>query len=102
VAGKDAKMVAWDYCFPSGVELLVPAGYTFVALVTFPVSDNFYSARLPAIMALMVGSEQSGIPGNMKFPGQVDLHIPMPGPVKSMNLSPAASVCLFERVRLWV
>lgn len=50
-------------------------------------------------MALMIGSEQSGMPGNVKFPGQLDVHIPMHGAVKSMNVSHAASVCLFEWVR---
>ena len=102
VAGQAAKLVEWDYCLPTEVELLVPDGYTFVALETSSGSINLYSGSLPAKMALMVGSEQSGIPANVIFPGQLDVHIPMLGPVKSMNVSHAASVCLFEWARQWI
>ncbi|MFO8001708.1 MAG: TrmH family RNA methyltransferase [Marinilabilia sp.] len=101
VAGQSAKVVDWSYCLPRDVEKLVPFGYTFVALETSPGSSNLFDAELPEKMALMVGSEKSGIPEDIHFPGQLDVHIPMLGPVKSMNVSHAASVCLFEWVREW-
>ncbi|MGM0375433.1 MAG: TrmH family RNA methyltransferase [Bacteroidota bacterium] len=101
VAGQSAKEVDWSYCLPRDVEELVPSGYTFVALETSAGSSNLFDAELPEKMALMVGSEKSGIPWGMHFPGQLDVHIPMLGPVKSMNVSHAAVVCLFEWVRLY-
>jgi len=99
VAGQSAKEVDWSYCLPEEVSFFVPDDYTFVALETFPGSHNLFDVHLPGKMALMVGSEKSGIPEEIQFPGQVDVHIPMPGPVKSMNVSHAAAVCLFDWVR---
>ena len=93
------KMVTWDYCLPTEVEFLVPAGYTFAALETSFGSANLYFASFPSGMALIVGREQSGIPGGVKFPGLLDVHIPIHGAVKSMSVSHAASVGLFEWVR---
>jgi tRNA G18 (ribose-2'-O)-methylase SpoU len=101
VAGQAAEKVKWNYCLPEEVEQLVPADYTFIALETTPGSSNLYSVKLPAKMALMVGSERSGIPSGVNYPEQENVHIPMHGAVKSMNVSHAAGVCLFEWVRVW-
>jgi 23S rRNA (guanosine2251-2'-O)-methyltransferase len=101
VAGQAAKYIDWRYCLPIDIDKLVPSGYTFVVLETSPGSSNLLHTKLPDRMALMLGSEKSGIPDEVKFPGQVDVHIPMHGNVKSMNVSHAASVCLFEWVRQW-
>jgi len=81
------------------VEQMVPSDYTFIALETSPESSNLYNEVLPEKMALMVGSERSGIPVDVNYPNQQNIHIPMHGMVKSMNVSHAASVCLFEWVR---
>ncbi|MDK2841233.1 MAG: hypothetical protein PWQ17_738 [Anaerophaga sp.] len=99
VAGQALKNITWRYCLPREVEQLVPADYTFTALETSPESFNMFSVRLPEKMALMVGSERSGIPSGVRFSDQQNVHIPMHGAVKSMNVSHAASVCLFEWVR---
>ena len=101
VAGPAAKQIKWDYCRPDEITLFVPPDYSFVALETSAGSQNIYHVQLPQKMALMVGSEKSGIPEVIRFPGQMDVHIPMLGPVKSMNVSHAASVCLFEWMRVW-
>jgi len=99
VAGQAAKEVEWKYCLPGEVEQLVPSSYTFTAVETTPGSNNIYQVKLPPRMALMVGSERSGIPLNVNFTCQQNIHIPMYGRVKSMNVSHAATVCLFEWVR---
>lgn len=101
VAGQAAKNFNWRYCLPEEVDQLVPADYTFLALETTPGSSNLFSVKLPVKMALMVGSERSGIPVGVNFRNQQNVHIPMHGTVKSMNVSHAASVCLFEWVRQW-
>jgi tRNA G18 (ribose-2'-O)-methylase SpoU len=101
VAGQSAKEVDWCYCLPEEVAAFVPDDYTFVVLETLPGSTNLFNVQLPEKMALVVGSEKSGIPEEIHFPGQMDVHIPMLGPVKSMNVSHATSVCLFEWVRQW-
>ena len=99
VAGVAYEMVNWSFCRSDELLQHIPEQYTFVALETVPGSKNLLRTKLPDKMALMVGSERSGIPEGIRLPGQMDVHIPMLGPVKSMNVSHAAAVCLFEWMR---
>ncbi|WP_462317001.1 TrmH family RNA methyltransferase [Marinilabilia sp.] len=99
VAGQAARQIDWKYCLPQEVESMIPSDYLFVALETSLGSLNLYNVKLPEKMALMLGSERSGIPADVKYTGQQNIHIPMYGMVKSMNVSHAAGVCLFEWVR---
>lgn len=99
VAGVAYEMVNWSFCRSEDLLQHIPPQYSFVALETAPGSTNLLNTQLPDKMALMVGSERSGIPDEVNFHGQMDVHIPMLGPVKSMNVSHAAAVCLFEWMR---
>ncbi|MGQ1891035.1 TrmH family RNA methyltransferase [Thermophagus sp. OGC60D27] len=99
VAGGAYDQVDWLFCRTEELLRHIPDQYTFVALETVPGSKNLLRTKLPDKMALMVGSERSGLPEGIKLPGQIDVHIPMLGPVKSMNVSHAAAVCLFEWMR---
>lgn len=99
VAGPAVRQIGWKYCLPHEVENFVPPDYLFVALETSPGSLNLYNAKLPKKMALMLGSERSGIPADVNYSNQQNIHIPMHGVIKSMNVSHAAGVCLFEWVR---
>jgi tRNA G18 (ribose-2'-O)-methylase SpoU len=101
VSGPAMNLIEWHFCKADDVMQQVPDDYTFVVLETAPGSSNIYNISLPLKMILMVGNENSGIPVDVHMPGQINVHIPMPGPVKSMNVSHAASVGLFEWVRQW-
>jgi 23S rRNA (guanosine2251-2'-O)-methyltransferase len=101
VSGPAMNLIDWHFCKAEDVIQMVPDDYIFVALETAPGSSDIYDVSLPLKMALMVGNEKSGIPVDIHMEGQINVHIPMPGPVKSMNVSHAASVSLFEWVRQW-
>jgi len=47
-------------------------------------------------MALIVGNEINGINPLLLQKVQLSVHIPVTGSVKSLNVSHAAAVCLFE------
>jgi tRNA G18 (ribose-2'-O)-methylase SpoU len=77
----------------------IPKKFTWVALETAKGSASLFQVSLPAHMALFIGNEQSGIPPEFIENCNKVIHIPMHGVVKSMNVSHAASVALFEWLR---
>ncbi len=83
--------------FVSATELSehIPGGYTLTALETVAYAENLFTADLPDKMALILGNEKYGISEELLKLSNKKIFIPMPGPVKSMNVSHAAAVCLF-------
>jgi tRNA G18 (ribose-2'-O)-methylase SpoU len=80
----------------------LPNTHVLTALETAPLAVNIFDQSLPANMALVVGNEKHGIhPGTLKLCKHT-VYIPMSGPVKSMNVSHAAAVCLFQWYREYV
>lgn len=79
----------WNFC----------SDFVSVSLETSPQSVNIYQTALPDKMALFLGNEQVGLPEDVIAQCAVSVHIPMPGSVKSMNVSHAASVAAFEWMR---
>ncbi|ASB48357.1 TrmH family RNA methyltransferase [Alkalitalea saponilacus] len=96
VAEVAGDVVAWQFCKEEEVLKLIPEDYTIVALETSPSSKNLFSANLPRKMALMVGSERNGISSGLLNLAKTHLHIPVSGPIKSLNVSHAAAICLFH------
>ncbi len=99
VAGPAYEIVDWCFCQASEMQRLLPANYILTALETANDSENLFASRLPCPMALLVGNEQEGLPPWALEKCTRTVHIPMTGPVKSMNVSHAAAVCLFEWIR---
>ena len=77
----------------------IPQNYTFTALETAEGAANIFETALPDRLALVLGNEKYGISGELLKLCKVKIFIPMPGTVKSMNVTHAASVCLFEWLR---
>ncbi len=74
----------------------IPKDYTLIALETCTGSKNLFQHELPDKMALVLGNEKKGIHSELLHLCKEAIHIPMCGPIKSMNVSHAASVCLFH------
>lgn len=77
----------------------IPSTYGKVALETSTGSTNIYATSLPDKMALFVGNEIKGLPNPILSHIEQSIHIPMPGPISSMNVAHATSVCAFEWYR---
>lgn len=70
--------------------------YQVVAIETSADSTNIFSAQLPSKVAFMLGNERNGLPDEILKRCQLNVHIPMTGSCKSMNVSHALAVVLFE------
>lgn len=70
--------------------------YQLVAIETSAKSTNIFATLLPEKIVLMLGNERNGLPEKLLKKCHLQVHIPMTGKCKSMNVSHALSVALFE------
>jgi len=62
-------------------------------------SRSLYGCDLTGKVAMLFGNEGGGLSRPLKAAAHVEVSIPMPGKVESLNVAAAVAVCLFERVR---
>jgi 23S rRNA (guanosine2251-2'-O)-methyltransferase len=70
-----------------------------LAAATEKGKDHYFEADLSVPLAIVMGSEEDGISGDMIRVCDHLLRIPMLGNLGSLNVSVAAGVLLFESVR---
>jgi tRNA G18 (ribose-2'-O)-methylase SpoU len=70
--------------------------YQLVAIETCEDSTNIYTEKLPEKIVVIVGNERNGLPEEILKKCSRKVHIPMTGSCKSMNVSHALAVALFE------
>lgn len=70
--------------------------YQLVAIETSQHSTNIFSTKLTEKIAIILGNERNGLPEEILNKCHLQVHIPMTGKCKSMNVSHALSVALFE------
>ncbi len=99
VADVAGKVIDWKFCQTPEALNLIPKDYTLVALETSPASHNLFTTKLPQKMALIVGNESLGISEAMMNKSQLKIHIPVTGPIKSLNVAQATGLVLFEWIR---
>jgi RNA methyltransferase, TrmH family len=77
------------------------AGFPGVILATLPDdgSSSLYELDLRRPVAWLFGAEGAGLSAEVAALASLNVRIPMPGVVESLNVSAAAAVCLFEQVR---
>ncbi len=76
----------------------IPYDYMLVGIETSENSTNLFTTQLPAKVAFLLGSEMHGLSDDLIARCKQSVHIPMTGRCKSMNISHALSVVLFEWV----
>ena len=99
IAEVAGKTVDWDFCTFDEVWELIPDDYVPIALETSEKSCNLFEFKFPEKVALFVGNEINGIVAPVLEKIDIHLHIPVTGKIKSINVSHAAAICLFEWVR---
>jgi TrmH family RNA methyltransferase len=95
-----AEFLAWAK--ESGIAVAVTSGSDAgpgSALGSAPGSVTFWAARLPAPVAILLGSEGAGLPDDLLAAGDLRLRIPMTGAAESLNLAVAAGILLYETWR---
>ncbi|MGI9005684.1 MAG: TrmH family RNA methyltransferase [Streptosporangiaceae bacterium] len=92
-AAEPAGFLSW--CAGRGVTLAVASGQ--------PAGPGdqatFWDERLPRPLAVLLGSEGSGLPADLLAAGDLRLRIPMTGTAESLNLAVAAGILLYETWR---
>jgi tRNA G18 (ribose-2'-O)-methylase SpoU len=98
-AASSYKNISWEFTSENELSSIVPADYSCVALETSESATNIFKSELPVKCALVVGNEVHGIRPEILEQAHLQVYIPIPGPTKSMNVSHAAAVFLFEWLR---
>ena len=94
-AGTSFDHIPVEFIATEELSAHIPADYTLTALETVEDAENLFTTNLPDKMALILGNEKYGISEELLNMSSKKVFIPMPGPIKSMNVSHAAAVCLF-------
>ncbi len=98
-AASSYKNMPWSFSHEPIISNLLPDDYTAVALETCAESSNLFKTELPQKCALVVGNERNGIRQEVLEQVSTTVYIPIPGPTKSLNVSHAAAIFLFEWLR---
>ncbi len=77
----------------------IPDDYALVAIETSENSTNLFTTELPGKVVFLLGSETHGLTEELIVRCDQSVHIPMTGQCKSLNISHALSVALFEWLR---
>ncbi|MCF6333374.1 MAG: hypothetical protein L3J11_08825 [Draconibacterium sp.] len=98
-AGFSYKQMAWEFLSATDFFALPINNFKLVVLETCEGSNNIFTENLPDKTILLAGSESYGLPPKIIAKSNLQVHIPMPGGCKSMNVSHALSVVAFEWYR---
>ncbi len=95
-AASSRDNIRWFFTEETDLHKIVPNGKSIVAIETTDDATCIYDTQLPADAAFIVGSESQGIREELLNQCDMVVYIPVPGPTRSLNVSHAAAVALFE------
>ena len=95
-AASSRDNIRWYFSEESELRKIVPAGKQIVAIETADNATCIYDTQLPENVAFVVGSESYGLSEELLAQCDQVVYIPVPGPTRSLNVSHAAAVALFE------
>ena len=95
-AASSRDNIRWYFSEEPDLRKIVPANKTIVAIETADNATCIYDTELPANAAFIVGSERDGLSNALLQQCDMVVYIPVPGPTRSLNVSHAAAVALFE------
>ena len=95
-AASSRDNIRWYFSEESDLHKIVPEGKSIVAIETADNATCIYDTPLPQDVAFIVGSERNGLSEDLLKQCDMVVYIPVPGPTRSLNVSHAAAVALFE------
>ena len=90
--------VCRERSLPESVAFLKECGMQ-VVVCDEKGKDSVYSADLNRPLAIIMGAEDKGVSAAVRRMADQVVHIPMKGPIASLNVSVATGVVLFETLR---
>ena len=95
-AASSRDNIRWYFSEETDLRKLVPEGKSIVAIETADNATCIYNTELPEDVDFIVGSERNGLSSDLLAQCDKVVYIPVPGPTRSLNVSHAAAVALFE------
>jgi tRNA G18 (ribose-2'-O)-methylase SpoU len=95
-AGLSFNHVRLTFISPKDFFDRISPDIQLVAIETSEDSTNLFTTKLPENVIFLLGNERNGLPDEILRKCSFKIHIPMTGKCKSMNVSHALSVALFE------
>ena len=95
-AASSRDNIRWYFSEETDLRKIVPEGKKIVAIETADNATCIYHTQLPENVAFIVGSESQGLSEALLAQCDMVVYIPVPGPTRSLNVSHAAAVALFE------
>lgn len=95
-AASSRDNIKWYFSEETDLQKIVPANKKIVAIETADNATCLYDTDLPEDVAFIVGSESHGLSDALLAQCDQIVYIPVPGPTRSLNVSHAAAVALFE------
>ena len=95
-AASSRDNIRWYFSEENDLRKIVPEGKKIVAIETADNASCIYDTPLPEDVAFVVGSESHGLNEDLLAQCDTVVYIPVPGPTRSLNVSHAAAVALFE------
>lgn len=95
-AASSRDNIRWYFTEETDLHKIVPEGKTLIAIETADNATCIYDTQLPENAAFVVGSERFGICEEVLAQCDMVVYIPVPGPTRSLNVSHAAAVAMFE------
>lgn len=95
-AGLSFNHVQLSFITPENFFSRLNPEYQLVAIETSNESTNIFTTDLPEKIVFLLGNERNGLPDDLLDKCNSQVHIPMTGKCKSMNVSHALAVALFE------
>ena len=95
-AASSRDNIRWYFSEETDLRKIVPAHKQIVAIETADNATCLYDTDLPEDVAFIVGSESHGLSDALLSQCDQVVYIPVPGPTRSLNVSHAAAVALFE------
>ena len=95
-AASSRDNIRWYFSEETDLHKIVPEDKTIIAIETADNATCIYETKLPENVAFIVGSESHGLSDELLAQCDKVVYIPVPGPTRSLNVSHAAAVALFE------
>ena len=88
--------IKWYFTEETNLRNIVPEGKSIIAIETADNATCIFDTELPDNVAFIVGSESQGLREELLSQCDMAVYIPVHGPTRSLNVSHAAAVALFE------
>ncbi|MBR4561347.1 MAG: YjjG family noncanonical pyrimidine nucleotidase [Bacteroidales bacterium] len=95
-AASSRDNIRWYFSEETDLRKIIPNGKKIVAIETSDNATCIYDTELPENVAFIVDSERNGLSDELLAQCDMVVYIPVPGPTRSLNVSHAAAVVLFE------